>query len=265
MATQARYRWARPRWACCTSATTTATSFLPARSASSTSNGTWRRSSTTTIPEKTSASRHPAHDNWCTVGDVGYLDEDGYLFLTDRKGFMIISGGVNIYPQEVENVLALHPKLSRRRGDRRAGSRDGRTGQGGRPTARRRHAVRRTGGRDHRLRTRPHARYKAPKSVDFIDELPRTATGKLVKRVLMDRYERGAPMSEFASRRYVVTGAASGIGNAVAELLLRPGRRSTASTATSRRQPLPATSRSICRIRAASMPRSNNSKGISTA
>ncbi len=45
------------------------------------------------------------------MGDIGYLDEDGYLFLTDRKAFMIISGGVNIYPQEVENVLALHPKI----------------------------------------------------------------------------------------------------------------------------------------------------------
>ncbi len=49
-------------------------------------------------PEKTSSARHPGHDNWSTVGDVGYLDEDGYLFLTDRKAFMIISGGVNIYP-----------------------------------------------------------------------------------------------------------------------------------------------------------------------
>src|SRR6202034_833068 len=56
-------------------------------------------------------SRHPDHDAWATVGDIGYLDEDGYLFLTDRKAFMIISGGVNIYPQEVENVLALHPEI----------------------------------------------------------------------------------------------------------------------------------------------------------
>src|SRR3954466_4075797 len=61
--------------------------------------------------DKTAASRHPGHENWCTVGDVGYLDDDGYLFLTDRKAFMIISGGVNIYPQEIENILALHPKI----------------------------------------------------------------------------------------------------------------------------------------------------------
>ena len=48
---------------------------------------------------------------YSTVGDVGYLDEEGYLYLTDRKAFMIISGGVNIYPQEAENVLINHPKV----------------------------------------------------------------------------------------------------------------------------------------------------------
>ena len=106
-------------------------------------------------PKKTAASRHPAHENWSTVGDVGYLDEDGYLFLTDRKGFMIISGGVNIYPQEVENALATAPEDLRRRGDRCAGLRDGRTRQGGRPIARRRRAFRRPGRRNHRLRARP--------------------------------------------------------------------------------------------------------------
>src|SRR5262245_11448133 len=60
-------------------------------------------------PEKTAGSRHPK--GWTTLGDVGYLDNDGYLYLTDRKHFMIISGGVNIYPQEAENVLITHPKV----------------------------------------------------------------------------------------------------------------------------------------------------------
>ena len=62
-------------------------------------------------PAKTrdvAAPRAPGLDD---VGDVGYVDDDGYLFLTDRKAFMIISGGVNIYPQEIENVLAMHPKV----------------------------------------------------------------------------------------------------------------------------------------------------------
>src|SRR5690606_25597386 len=63
-------------------------------------------------PDKTQDARHPAHGNWSTLGDVGYLDADGYLFLTDRKSFMIISGGVNIYPQEAENLLASHPRVA---------------------------------------------------------------------------------------------------------------------------------------------------------
>ena len=53
----------------------------------------------------------PPEAAWSTLGDVGYLDEDGFLYLTDRKAYMIISGGVNIYPQEAENVLVTHPKV----------------------------------------------------------------------------------------------------------------------------------------------------------
>lgn len=62
-------------------------------------------------PEKTRSATHPGHSNWFTVGDIGKLDEDGYLFLTDRKDFMIISGGVNIYPQAIEDCLIVHPKV----------------------------------------------------------------------------------------------------------------------------------------------------------
>ncbi|MGW6332914.1 AMP-binding protein [Nocardia rhamnosiphila] len=58
---------------------------------------------------KTARSRHPR--GWSTLGDIGHVDEDGYLYLTDRKAFMIISGGVNIYPQEAENVLSTHPAV----------------------------------------------------------------------------------------------------------------------------------------------------------
>ncbi len=68
-------------------------------------------------PVKTAASRHPRHEAWATTGDAGYLDEDGYLFLTGRNSFTIISGGgVNIYPQETEAVLSLHPRGMGRRG-----------------------------------------------------------------------------------------------------------------------------------------------------
>src|SRR3546814_753646 len=61
-------------------------------------------------PEKTASSRNSK--GWSTLGDVGKVDEDGFLYLTDRKSFMIISGGVNIYPQEIENHLVTHPKVA---------------------------------------------------------------------------------------------------------------------------------------------------------
>jgi fatty-acyl-CoA synthase len=143
-------------------------------------------------PEKTTASRHPAHDNWCTVGDVGYLDEDGYLFLTDRKGFMIISGGVNIYPQEVENALAMHPKIF---DVAVIGVPDAEMGERVKAVVKLREGV--TPSDDLAAEIIAYVRdriahYKAPKSVDFVTELPRSATGKLMKRILIDRYTKAS-------------------------------------------------------------------------
>jgi fatty-acyl-CoA synthase len=63
-------------------------------------------------PAKTRSSRHPRHDNWMTLDDVGYLDSDGYLYLTDRASFMIISGGVNVYPREVEDCILRHDAVA---------------------------------------------------------------------------------------------------------------------------------------------------------
>jgi long-chain acyl-CoA synthetase len=139
-------------------------------------------------PEKTAESRHPGHDAWTTVGDIGYLDEDGYLFLTDRKAFMIISGGVNIYPQEVENVLALHPEIF---DVAVIGVSNAEMGQEVKAVVQLRDGVAPSddlataiiGYVRERL-----AHFKAPRSVDFVDELPRSATGKLVKRTLQARY-----------------------------------------------------------------------------
>ena len=139
-------------------------------------------------PEKTSESRHPEHESWSTVGDIGYLDDEGYLFLTDRKAFMIISGGVNIYPQEVENVLAMHPAIY---DVAVIGIPHPEMGQEVKAVVQLRDGA--TPSDDLATEIIDYvrerlARFKAPRSVDFIDELPRSATGKLVKRKLQERY-----------------------------------------------------------------------------
>ncbi len=139
-------------------------------------------------PEKTAASRHPVHDNWSTVGDVGYVDEDGYLFLTDRKAFMIISGGVNIYPQEVENVLAMHPKVL---DVAVIGVPDSEMGEQVKAVVQLRAGIAPSADVADEIIDYVRGRiahYKAPRSVDFIDELPRLPTGKLAKRKLINRY-----------------------------------------------------------------------------
>ena len=125
---------------------------------------------------------------WSTVGDMGYLDPDGYLFLTDRRTFMIVSGGVNIYPQEAENLLIDHPKVY----DVAVfGIPDAEMGE-------RVHAVVQPTTWDDAgpaleqellAYCREHlAKYKCPQAVDFDPELPREQTGKLYKRLLRDRY-----------------------------------------------------------------------------
>jgi len=137
-------------------------------------------------PAKTAEARHAK--GWTTLGDIGRVDEEGYLYLTDRKSFMIISGGVNIYPQEIENRLIAHPRVAdvavfggpcpdmgervvavvqpvdmAEAGDALAAD----------------------------LTARHHAALsgvKTPRQIDFAAELPRAPTGKLYKRLLRDRY-----------------------------------------------------------------------------
>jgi fatty-acyl-CoA synthase len=142
-------------------------------------------------PEKTRSSQHPEHPTWTTTGDIGHVDEDGYLYLTDRKAFMIISGGVNIYPQEVEDCLALHPKVT---DVAVIGVPDPDMGEAVKAVVQPAPGV--TPGPElaaeliEFVRSRI-AHYKAPRSVDFDDELPRTPAGKLLKRRLKDRYAAG--------------------------------------------------------------------------
>ncbi|OJY39401.1 acyl-CoA synthetase [Pseudonocardia sp. 73-21] len=139
-------------------------------------------------PEKTAAGQHPEHPNWASLGDVGYLDEDGFLFLTDRKSFMIISGGVNIYPQETENVLALHPAIH---DVAVIGLPDPEMGESVAAFVQLAAGVDPSdelGAEIIAFVKSKIASYKAPRSVRFVDELPRTETGKLVKGELRKQY-----------------------------------------------------------------------------
>jgi len=138
--------------------------------------------------KKTAESRHPAHPDWSTLGDVGKLDTEGYLYLTDRKAFMIISGGVNIYPQEAENLLISHPKVAdvavigvpnEDFGEEvKAVVQPANWADAGPALADELVAY-------CRERLSP---IKCPRSVDFDKELPRHPTGKLYKRLIRDRY-----------------------------------------------------------------------------
>lgn len=139
-------------------------------------------------PEKTRDAQHPDHPAWTTSGDVGYVDAEGFLYLTDRKSFMIISGGVNIYPQEAENVLIGHPDVF---DVGIIGIPDPDLGEVAKACVQLEPGVTASDELATELieLVRSNlAHYKAPKSVDFVDSLPRTPTGKLVKRELQARY-----------------------------------------------------------------------------
>jgi long-chain acyl-CoA synthetase len=141
-------------------------------------------------PAKTAESKDET-GTMSTVGDVGYVDEDGYLYLTDRKSYMIISGGVNIYPQETENLLVTHPKVM----DAAVlGVPNEDLGEEVKAVVQPVPGVEAGPDLERELIAfcREHlARFKAPRSVDFVDELPRLPTGKLYKRLLRDRYWEG--------------------------------------------------------------------------
>ena len=138
-------------------------------------------------PEKTREATSP-DGAMTTVGDVGYVDDDGYLYLTDRKTFMIISGGVNIYPQETEDLLITHPQVA----DAAVfGVPNPDLGEEVKAVVQPMPGVQPGDDLAHELLAfcREHlARQKVPRSIDFEAELPRLPTGKLYKRLLRDRY-----------------------------------------------------------------------------
>ncbi|MFN0160685.1 MAG: AMP-binding protein [Burkholderiales bacterium] len=141
-------------------------------------------------PERTAASRSQ-DGSMSTVGDVGYLDEDGFLHLTDRATFMIICGGMNIYPQECENLLITHPKVA----DAAVfGVPDDDLGEVVKAVVQAAPGTAADAALEAELITfcKLHlASIKCPRSIDFTNELPRLPTGKLYKRVLRDPYWAG--------------------------------------------------------------------------
>lgn len=140
--------------------------------------------------EKTASSRH--EKGWMTVGDVGYVDEDGYLYLTDRRHHMIISGGVNIYPQEAENMLVSHPKVA----DAAVfGIPDDDMGQRVKAVVQTVDPADATDAFAAELMEWVRERlahFKCPRSISFEEKLPRTDIGKLYKQELIAKYSAPA-------------------------------------------------------------------------
>ena len=137
-------------------------------------------------PKKTAESRN--RHGWTTLGDVGWVDEEGFLYLTDRKSFMIISGGVNIYPQEIENLLITHPKVA---DVAVVGGPHEEMGE--EVIAVIQPADWAEAGDDLAAELNAFARanlshVKTPRKIDFMEELPRHQTGKLYKRLIRDAY-----------------------------------------------------------------------------
>jgi long-chain acyl-CoA synthetase len=137
-------------------------------------------------PEKTASAFDK--NGWSTLGDLGHLDDEGFLYLSDRRSHLIISGGVNIYPQEVENVLTMHPKVA---DVAVIGVPHPEMGEEVKAVVQLANPADATDEVARELMAfcqERLARFKCPRSVDFDPELPRLPTGKLFKRRLIDRY-----------------------------------------------------------------------------
>jgi fatty-acyl-CoA synthase len=140
-------------------------------------------------PDKTAASY--SREGWSTVGDMGWVDEEGYLYLSDRRAHMIISGGVNIYPQEAENVLITHPRVA---DVAVIGVPNEEFGEEVKAVVEPVDMAEAGGDLERELlewcRARL-ARIKCPRTIDFDAKLPRGENGKLYKRHLRERYWQG--------------------------------------------------------------------------
>ena len=139
-------------------------------------------------PDETAVALTP--DGWLRTGDGGYVDEEGYLFLTDRIKDMIVSGGENVYPVEVEEALSRHPDVEEATV---IGVPDARWGEVVKALVVRRPGSSLTADEIVAFARGRLAGYKLPRSVDFVEDLPRTPTGKVLKRELRERYRAAAP------------------------------------------------------------------------
>ncbi|CAN5257157.1 fatty-acid--CoA ligase FadD4 [soil metagenome] len=137
-------------------------------------------------PDKTAKSRDPR--GWKTVGDIGYVDDEGFLYLTDRRHHMIISGGVNIYPQEAENLLVTHPKVMDAAVFGIPDDEMGQSVKGVVQTVDPDDATPEFGAELITWLRERLTHYKCPRSISFESELPRTDTGKLYKQSLVQKY-----------------------------------------------------------------------------
>ena len=135
------------------------------------------------------ATRESFHDGFFSVGDVAYKDDEGYYYICDRRVDMIISGGVNIYPAEVEAALQAHPAVM---DVAVIGVPDEQWGEAVKAIVQLRLGMQATEAELVAFCAERLAGYKKPRSVDFVDELPRDAAGKLLKRRLRERYWMGA-------------------------------------------------------------------------
>jgi len=136
-------------------------------------------------PEATKAA---FRGDWCAVGDMGYVDEENYLYLVDRKNDMIISGGENIYPTEVENVIYTHPSV---REVAIVGVPDEFWGESVKAVVLLKDGTSATQEEIIEFTKGKLAGYKRPRTVDFVTELPMTPTGKILRRLVKEKYWKG--------------------------------------------------------------------------
>ena len=154
----------------------------------------------------TAGTQHPEDPTWTTVGDLGHVDEEGYLYLSDRRALLVISGGVNIYPQEVEDLFSLHTAVA---DIAVIGVPDDEMGE--RVVAFVQPAPGAEPGPELAAELTAYAReriahFKVPREIHFRDELPRTPTGKMVKGRLREAYvgERVRP-AQIPSERPMIS------------------------------------------------------------